>query len=63
MSPAEATELRGRLIFSNSQTYGRMGALAYYQLGIKAKEVGPFLRISPELKEALEWWKIQITMC
>ena len=28
MSPAEASQLRGRLVFSNSQTFGRMGALA-----------------------------------
>ena len=63
MSSAEATELRGRLIFSNSQTYGRMGALAYFQLGLKAKEDGPFLRIRPELREALLWWKRQISNC
>ncbi len=33
ISAAEAAELRGKLVFSNSQTYGRMGALAYHCLG------------------------------
>ena len=63
MSSAEAAEPRGRVIFSNSQTYGRMGALAYYQFGLKAKEAGPFLRMSQELEEALLWWKQQISSC
>ena len=56
MIPAEATELRGKIIFSNSQTYGKMGALAYYQFGLKAKETGSIARISKELRWALLWW-------
>jgi hypothetical protein len=57
MTPAEAAELRGRLVFSNSQTYGRTGALAYYQLGIKAKGNGPLHFMTSDLKWALRWWK------
>ena len=63
MGPAEATELRGKLIFSNSQTYGKMGALAYYQLGLKAKENGSNVRISKELRWALLWWTEHISKC
>ena len=40
MPPAEASQLRGRLVFSNSQTFGRMGALAYTYLGRSAAEGG-----------------------
>ena len=49
MKAAEATELRGKLIFSNSQTYGKMGALAYYQLGLQAKGHGSISRIGKEV--------------
>ena len=63
MRPDEATELRGKLIFSNSQTYGKMGALAYYQLGLKAKEHGSNSRISKELRWALLWWTEHIFKC
>ena len=63
MKAAEATELRGKLIFSNSQTYGEMGALAYYQLGLKAKENGSNARISKELRWALLWWTEHVSKC
>ena len=48
MTPAEALELRGKLVFFNSQTYGRKGALAYYHLGLQAKQDGS--HIKPELR-------------
>ena len=54
MSEAEAAELRGKLVFSNSQTYGRMGALAYHHLGRKTTKSGPSKHIDQDLRWALE---------
>jgi len=57
MTPAEAAELRGRLVLSNSQTYGRMGALAYHYLGRKANKSGDSGALSQDVMWALRWWK------
>ena len=59
MTPAEAAELRGRLVFSNSQTFGRMGALSYYHLG-KQAAAGASWFISEELRWALGWWRSHV---
>ena len=56
MTPAEASEIRGKLIFSNSQTYGRMGALAYHHLGKKAHKSSGNFHVDEELRWALQWW-------
>jgi hypothetical protein len=40
MSQPEAAELRGRLVFSNSQVFGRQGAMASYYLTQKAEGRG-----------------------
>ncbi len=56
ISPAEAAELRGKLVFSNSQTYGRMGALAYYHLGQVASRAGGSKYLGQDLRWALRWW-------
>ena len=61
MSPAEASQLRGRLVFSNSQTFGRMGALAYNYLGQKVAEGGGAWSMSQDLEWPLEWWLEQVS--
>ena len=63
MAAAEALEFRGRLVFSNSQTYGRKGALAYYHLGLKANHKGKGTHIDAGLNWALRWWKEQVAEC
>ncbi len=60
ISAAEAAELRGKLVFSNSQTSGRMGALAHHHLGKKAAGSGGPSRLDVDLKRALRWWKEHI---
>ncbi len=57
MTPAEAAELRGRLVFSNSQTFGRMGALTYHYLGQKAHKSGDSSAISKDVLWSLKWWR------
>ncbi len=37
MSPHEARELRGRLVSSNSQAFGKLGATAFFELTRKAE--------------------------
>ena len=56
MSAAEASQLRGRLGFSNSQTFGREGAYAFKALGVRAAGSGAKTNFHPTLKEALLWW-------
>ena len=56
MSAAEASQLRGRLGFSNSQTFGREGAYAFKALGVRAAGSGAKTNLHPTLKEALLWW-------
>jgi len=61
MSPAEASRLRGRLVFANSQTFGKIGALTYHHLGEKANQPGGSRTMSYELKWSLEWWMEHMT--
>ena len=56
MTPAEAAELRGKLVLSNSQTYGRFGALAYHHLGKKAGKMASGSYLDDDLRWALQWW-------
>jgi len=64
MTPSQATTLRGRLVFSNSQTYGRKGALAYYHLGLIANMPGnPWIPLGTKLRWPLQWWKEQVAGC
>ena len=53
---AEASQLRGRLGFSNSQTFGREGAYAYLALGQRACSSDARTKLSPDLRQALRWW-------
>ena len=55
MSASEATAFRGRFVFSNSQTYGSGGALAYYHLGLISKMSGnPWAPLGAKLRWALQ---------
>ena len=56
MSAAEASQLRGRLSFSNSQAFGREGAYAFLALGKRATGPGAKTGLSNSLTEALRWW-------
>jgi hypothetical protein len=56
MSAAEASRLRGRLSFSNSQAFGREGAYAFLALGKRATGPGAKTGLSNSLTEALRWW-------
>ena len=56
LSAAQASQLRGRLVFANSQTFGRMGAMAFHYLGRRAHMIGASKKMDVELRWALEWW-------
>ena len=57
MSSAEAAQLRGKLVFANSQTFGRIGAVAFAHLSKRTHSGSPsFQPLEVELKWALEWW-------
>lgn len=61
MSPAEAAGLRGRLVFAHSQTFGRLGALAFHYLGRKADQVERWDSLSEELRWSLAWWASRLS--
>ena len=54
MSAAEAAQLRGRLVFANSQIFGKLGAMAYHYLGKMAHFAGPAKDLDAELRWALD---------
>ena len=56
LRPSEAAQLRGRLVFANSQTFGKMGAVAFNALGRRAHCHGPTTSLDADLTWALEWW-------
>jgi len=56
LSAAQASQLRVRLVFANSQTFGRMGAMAFHYLGRRAHMIGASKKMDAELRWALEWW-------
>ena len=56
LSAAEASQLRGRLGFANSQTFGREGAYAYLALGRRVAEGGSRANLSRDLRVSLRWW-------
>ena len=56
LSAADASQLRGRLGFANSQTFGREGAYAYLALGQRAAGNGARTRLSRDLRVSLRWW-------
>ena len=56
LRPTEAAQLRGRLVFANSQTFGKMGAVAFNELGRRAHCHGPLTTLDADLIWALEWW-------
>ena len=57
MSPHEARELRGRLVVSNSQAFGKLGATAFFELTRKAESPQGRDELGGSLKSALTWWK------
>ena len=57
ITPSEAARLRGRLVFANSQTFGRRGALAFHYLGHRVGNANSGPGLSQELRWALVWWK------
>jgi hypothetical protein len=61
LTQAGAARLRGKLVFANSQTFGRLGALAFHYLGRRADQSGTTSRLSLELRWALEWWTLHMT--
>lgn len=56
LSAAEASQLRGRLGVSNTQTFGREGAYAYLALGPRASGSGAKTRVTSNFKASLKWW-------
>ena len=54
-SGQELANLRGRMMFSNSQYYGRVGATAFRVLNKVDVSGGPKV-ITEEVKEAMRWW-------
>ena len=61
MTTAEASQLRGRLVCSNSQTFGTAGALAYSALTKKASEGGGSTHMGDDLTNSLKWWATYFT--
>ena len=61
MTAAGASQLRGRLVFSNSQTFGRAGALAYSALTKKASEGGHSTYMGKDFINSLRWWSSYFT--
>ncbi len=56
LSQSDASKLRGKLGFTNSQAFGRCGALALCHLGKRAERGGSTDRLDAGLKWSLEWW-------
>ena len=56
LRPSEAAQLRGRLVFANSHTFGKMGAVGFNALGRRAHCHGPTTSLDANLIWALEWW-------
>ncbi len=56
LTAAEAAKLRGRLVFSNSQVFGRVGAMAFYHLGRRADKGGQVTSLDAQLRWCLKWW-------
>eukprot|EP00973_Karenia_brevis_P080560 11177199-Karenia_brevis.AAC.1 len=53
--PSSAASLRGRVIFSEQQCHGRMGAMATTALGVRARQnAGPF-GLDDEIMKALRF--------
>ena len=58
LTPAQAAKLRGRLGFSQSLLFGRMGRALLNPLSARqySKTSGRFHPLNEQLKQTLEWW-------
>ena len=61
LSPMEAAKLRGKLLFANSQAFGRCGALATYHFGQRAEKGGSPPRLDAGVRWSLKWWLDRLT--